>query len=297
MNQETADCQVSDERGTAHQTATRADCPRGSKWRLFFHALQLHGILHRKLLPASVMARNRLSLACFLFICTGIKGSWQGSWHGGRMYAVLVDIIHSWDGNLEPFYKELWWEGNCFSFHARWKSRLPLKHAESMWSTEKEQYTVQTCTRDFLVLGQAERGTGRAQSSCPVRAQSVFVSDIWAAGCTFGHRSRTAWKERCSKKKRDHTSNPKLRKENLLSGKKSTVLYASGTRDTLYDRLNCVFWIKSCHVTQSTRVGLVNLTWVCLKSQPVHSRIVTFSSGCFHSAAPPTRSCLSSYST
>lgn len=188
--------------------------------------------------------------ARFLFICTGIKGRRQGSWQGGRVYAVLVDVIRSWDGNLEPFYKELWWEGNCFSFHARWKSKLPLKHAESMWSTEKERYTVQTCTRDFLVLGQAERETGRAQSSCPVRAQAEFVPDIWAAGCTFGHRSRTAWKERCSKKKRPHIQTQNCdRRENLLSGKNSAVLYTSGTWDTLYDRLNCIFWIKACHVT------------------------------------------------
>ena len=170
MSQETTDCQVSDERGTAHQTVTQADYTKGSKWWLFFHAIQLHGILHLQLLPASATACNRLSLTYLLPV--HLHRNWgQPAGELARWQDVScssVDIIHSCDGNLDPFYKELGWEGNCFSFHARWKSRLPLKPAESMQNKKKERYTAQTCTRDFLALGQAEGASGRTRSSCPI---------------------------------------------------------------------------------------------------------------------------------
>lgn len=54
-------------------------------------------------------------------------------------------------------------------------------------------------------------------------------------GCTFGHRSKTVWKERCSKKKKK-TTDPIQNcdsRENLLYGKKSTTLYIWCTRYTL----------------------------------------------------------------
>lgn len=105
-------------------SVTQADYTKGSKWWLFFHAIQLHGILHLQLLPASVMACNRLSLTYLLPIIhlhrnwgqpAGELAQWQD------VSCSPVDIIHSCDGNLDPFYKELWWEGNCFSSHATWK--------------------------------------------------------------------------------------------------------------------------------------------------------------------------------
>lgn len=213
----------SHDRGPAHQTPTQADHTKGNKWWLFVRAIQFHGILHFQLLPASVTAYNGLSLTYSLPIHLHRNGGQDRS-------CSSVDIIHSWDGNIDLFYKELRWEGNCFSFHARLKSRLPLQPAESTWNKKKAQYTVQTCTRDFLVLG---------QSSCPVHTQAAFVSDIWAVGCTFGHKSRTVWKERCSKKKKKR---PQIHSKTAIGGKNystektTTTLYRSGTQDTLWDR-------------------------------------------------------------
>lgn len=81
-------------------------------------------------------------LTRFLFICTGTEGTQPAGelarWQDGSCSS--VDITHSWGGNLDPFYKELWWEGNCFSSHARLKSRLPLKPAESTWNKKGTIY-------------------------------------------------------------------------------------------------------------------------------------------------------------
>lgn len=154
MKQESTACQVSDERGTAHPRATQADNPGGNEARLFLNARQFHGVLHIQLLLWWGAPGCHFP-AGFPSICVGM-GAAGRSWHGaGRI--LFSCITHSWDGNLEPFYKE---KVTVFPFRARWKSELPLKPAESKWNKRKEPWKGQTCTGDFLLLGQAE-GTGR----------------------------------------------------------------------------------------------------------------------------------------
>ena len=117
--------------------------------------------------------------------------------------------------------------------------------------------------------------------------------------CTFGHRSRTVWKERCSKKR------PQIQCKTITVGKIYCMekihhtLYIWCTRYTLRQTWTTSSRLSFAYPHNSRYLSwLGNLICVYLKSQPVHSGILTFSSGSCHSTAPPTHNCsLSSYNT
>lgn len=101
-------------------------------------------------------------------------GQAEGAGTGQDGSCSPADITHSCDGNLEPFYKE---KVTVLLFRARWKSELPLKPAESKWNKRKERWKGQTCTGDFLLLGQAE-GSGRTalpHGLCLLQACEMYI--------------------------------------------------------------------------------------------------------------------------
>lgn len=101
-----------------------------------------------------------------------------------------------------------------------------------------------------LSLGKQNRRL--AEHSPPaqfVHSLNLFqTSGLWDVHLDTG-QGQLGKKGAPKKKETTHPTQNCDRRENLLSGKNSAVLYTSGTRDTLYDRLNGVFWIKARHVT------------------------------------------------
>lgn len=142
-------------------------------------------------------------------------------WHD--VFCSSADITHSCDDNSDSFY------GKVTAFPST-PDENPLKHAESMWYRKRSN--ILPGFVQGISLSLCKQKGWLAACSHPVSfVQSVFASDIWTVGCTFGHRSRTVGKKKVTA---DLTPNCK-RKEKLPHGKKIHCALYILCKDALWD--------------------------------------------------------------